>query len=148
MVWPVATISAKLASIESSWPFSDQCNFLADFLGDSDRSVKLLLRQSPRCYAARRDAYAVVQLDLYTAVTITSTAVLLGAVAHVVLQRPRRRSAARQKSRSSSLMSSWSARWTRSSPKVHVAAVVVYVVLRVVHALLLTFSVTSLLVQV
>ena len=93
-------------------------------------------------------ALVVVQLDLYTAVNVSSLAILLGVVARVVLQRPRRRSVARRKARSWSSTSSWSARCARSSPRLHAAVVVVYILLRVVHALLLTFSVTSLLVQV
>jgi len=93
-------------------------------------------------------AYAVVRLDLYTAVSVSTTAMLLGAIVHVLFQRPRRRWAARQRSRSSSSTSLWSGRWTQSSPRLHAAVVVIYISLRVIHAVLLTFSVTSLLVQV
>ena len=98
-------------------------------------------------YARKVSLYAraAVELDLYTVVSVSTTAILLAVVAHVLLQRPRGRSAARHKSRSSS---TWSTRWTRSSPRLRAAVVVLYVSLRVVHALLLTFSVTSLLLQV
>ena len=88
---------------------------------------------------------AAVELDLYTVVSVSTTAILFAIVAHVILQRPRRRSAARHKSRSPS---TWSICWTRSSPRLRAAVIVVYVSLRVVHALLLTFSVTSLFLQV
>jgi len=61
--------------------------------------------------------------------------------------RPRRFAAVHHKPRSSS--TPWSTRCTRtSSPATHRGVVIVYVLLRVVHALLLTFSVTSLVVQV
>ena len=97
-----------------------------------------------------RCAAAAARLDVYTLVSVCSTALLLAALAHAVLPRPRRRStpaAVRHKPRSSS--TPWSTRCTRtSSPATHRGVVIVYVLLRVVHALLLTFSVTSLVVQV
>jgi len=90
---------------------------------------------------------AARRLDVYSVVSVCSVAVLVGAAAHAVLPRPRRRSAAAARSTTprSSSTSTWSTHWTPTSRD---SVVVVYVVLRVVHALLLTFSVASLLVQV
>jgi len=89
---------------------------------------------------------AARRLDVYAVVSVCSVAVLVGAAAHGVLPLPRRRSAsARSTTPRSSSTSPWSTRWTPTSRD---SVVVVYVVLRVVHALLLTFSVASLLVQV
>jgi len=92
--------------------------------------------------------YAVVSLDVYSAVSVVTMAILLGALAHAVIQRPRRRSVGRHKSRTSTLTRSWSLRLTQTSPRLQVTVVVAYVSLRLVHALLLTFSVASLLIQV
>ena len=82
---------------------------------------------------------------MFVAAIISSVVILVVAVARVILPRSGRRSVARYKSKS---VWSWSGRWVRSSPRLRSTVVVVYISLRVVHALLLTFSVTSLLVQV
>ena len=62
-----------------------------------------------------RCAAAAARLDVYTLVSVCSMALLLAALAHAVLPRPRRRStpaAVRHKPRSSS--TPWSTAWTRT----------------------------------